>query len=302
MWAHIGPTGAGRGARGSVLGVERHTITRYVEALREGGSLPGLVEADDDGLYVVKLRGAGQGVRALVAEIVVGLLAAEIGIRTPELALLELADAIGWGEPDPEIQSLLLASTGINVGVDFLPGSLPYVAHGAAVVPADEAAGIIWLDFLTTNVDRTARNPNLLWWHGALWAIDHGAALYRHHASEQIAGDADRPFPQIAEHVLLAQLGDSAEERRAVLLAAHERLAPLVTRAALDRIVSEIPADWRDEHDYASYLVERVRVVGEQLAGTMLSLESAPVVPPAPGEGAGIPTYRRPPRPGERPR
>jgi len=255
------------------------------------------------------LRGAGQGVRALVAELVVGLLAAELGIRTPQLALLELDDAIGWGEPDPEIQSLLLASTGTNVGVDFLPGSLPYVAHGAATVPADEAAAIIWLDFLTTNVDRTARNPNLLWWHGGLWAIDHGAALYRHHASEQIAADADRPFVQIAEHVLLAQLGEHADERRAALLAAHARLAPLVTGEQLERIVAEIPPDWRDAHDYVAYLLERVRVVGEQLADPALNLESAPVVPPAPGEGRprvpgrpGPGGFRRNARPGERPR
>ncbi|MBJ7473087.1 MAG: aminotransferase class I and II, partial [Solirubrobacteraceae bacterium] len=139
--------------------MERHRITRYVEPLREGGSLPGLVEVDDEGLYVVKLRGAGQGVRALVAEIVVGELARAIGLRVPDIALLELDDAIGRAEPDPEIQGLLRGSVGPNVGLDFLPSSLPFAVHAGHEVPQDEAARVVWLDLLTTNVDRTPRNP-----------------------------------------------------------------------------------------------------------------------------------------------
>lgn len=245
--------------------MERHRITRYVEPLREGGSLPGLVEVDDDGLYVVKLRGAGQGVRALVAEIVVGELARAIGLRVPDLALLELDDAIGRPEPDPEIQALLRASVGDNVGLDFLPASLPFAVHADRAVPVEEAAAVVWLDLLTTNVDRTPRNPNLLWWHGHLWLIDHGAALYRQHAATLDGTQADRPFPQIADHVLLPLLGADAAARLATLRAAHARLAPLLTPELLASVVAEVPAEWVGDHDYAAYLAARVGVVGRFL-------------------------------------
>lgn len=246
--------------------METHRITRYVEPLREGGSLPGLVEVDDDGLYVVKLRGAGQGVRALVAEIVVGELARAIGLRVPTLALLELDDAIGRAEPDPEIQQLLRTSVGLNVGLDFLPASLPYAVHAGHDVPPDEAAKVVWLDLLTTNVDRTPRNPNLLWWHGRLWLIDHGAALYRHHAADLSAAEADRPFPQIADHVLLTAFGDPVQ-RVEKLREIHAELAPALTPELLGSIVDEVPAEWRGEHDYADYLAARVGVVGRYLDG-----------------------------------
>lgn len=244
----------------------RHRILRYVEPLREGGSLPGLVEVDDDGLYVVKLRGAGQGLRALVAEIVVGELARGLGMRVPELAILELGDEIGRAEPDPEIQELLVSSAGDNVGLDFLPSALPYAVHAGHEVSTEEAASVVWLDLLTTNVDRTPRNPNLLWWHGQLWLIDHGAALYRHHAATLTAAEADRPFPQIVDHVLLGLLGAGPAERLAELRAAHDRLAPRVDASLLERVTAEIPADWAPEHDYAAYLAERVQVVGRWLA------------------------------------
>ena len=143
--------------------------TRYVTPLREGGSLPGLVDADDDGLYVLKFRGAGQGPKMLVAEIVAGELGRALGLPVPELVLVELDPAIGRSEPDAEIQDLLLASEGTNLGLDYLPGSLPFSPAGGLRPDPDFAADVVWLDAFTTNVDRTARNPNLLTWHGRIW-------------------------------------------------------------------------------------------------------------------------------------
>lgn len=264
-----------------------HRITRYVEPLREGGSLPGLVEADDDGLYVVKLRGAGQGVRALVAEIVVGELARALGLRVPDLALLELDDAIGRAEPDPEIQALLRKSAGANVGLDFLPASLPFAIHAERRIEPPEAAQIVWLDLLTTNVDRTPRNTNLLWWHGHVWLIDHGAALYRQHAATLTAAEADRPFPQIVDHVLLPLLGDTPAARLEQLRRAHDVLGPQLTRDLLATIVANVPADWLGEHDYAAYLQARVAVVARTLAEAT-GLDSSDSASTGPGTG-GLP-------------
>ncbi len=171
------------------------SATRYVTPLREGGSLPGLTEADDDGLYVVKFRGAGQGVRALVAEVIVGELARALGLLVPELVAVELDAALGAAEPDPEIQELIVASVGINLGVDFLPGALAYVPGAGFTPDATVAADVVWLDALTTNVDRTPRNPNLLVWHGRMWLIDHGAALYLHHQGLDPVRDAEPGVP-----------------------------------------------------------------------------------------------------------
>src|SRR4051812_36792578 len=191
---------------------------RYVTPLREGGSLPALVEGDDDGMYVVKFRGAGQGPKALVAEVVAGEVARALGLRIPELVLVDLEPAIGHAEPDPEIQDLLAASAGVNAGMDFLPGSLPFSPAAPRGVDPALAADVVWLDALTTNVDRTARNPNMLVWHDNLWLIDHGAALFRHHDATAWPGDAARrPFPQIRDHVLLPFAGSITE--------AGERLA-----------------------------------------------------------------------------
>jgi hypothetical protein len=159
------------------------TATRYVTPLREGGSMPGLVEADDDGLYVLKFRGAGQGPRALVAELVAGELGRALGLAVPEIVLIELDAGLGRAEPDPEIQELIAASGGRNVGIDFLPSALPFVPGDGTPPDPDLAAAIVWFDALTTNVDRTPRNPNLLCWHGRLWLIDHGAALYLQHGT-----------------------------------------------------------------------------------------------------------------------
>ena len=155
------------------------SVTRYVTPLREGGSLPGIVEADDLGTYVCKFRGAGQGVRVLVAEVVVSGLAARLGLRTPRLVALELDAEIARYEADEEVQDLLTASVGLNLGVDFLPGAFGY--DGETSTAAEEAATVLWLDAFCANVDRSWRNPNLLLWHGDLWVIDHGASLYFHH-------------------------------------------------------------------------------------------------------------------------
>jgi hypothetical protein len=212
--------------------------TRYVTPLREGGSMPGLVEADDDGLYVVKFRGAGQGLKALIAEIVVGEVARALGLRVPELVLVEVDPLLAAAEPDPEIQELVEASGGSNAGLDFLPGALPFSPAAPVGLTPELAADVVWLDALTANVDRTPRNPNMLIWHGELWLIDHGAALYRHHAPTWPAGAATAGFPLIADHVLLPFAG-SIED-------ADARLAPMLDRAVLERAVAGVPDDWLD--------------------------------------------------------
>jgi hypothetical protein len=226
--------------------------TRYVTPLREGGSLPGLVEADDDGMYVVKFHGAGQGPKALVAEVIVGELARRLGLLVPELVVVELDPALGHAEPDPEIQQLLTASAGSNLGLDFLPAALTY-APGSGWSPAPTlAAEIVWLDALVMNVDRTPRNPNLLVWHSRLWLIDHGAALYPHHAGLR-PEDAVRRFPQIGEHVLLRSA--------ASVLDANARLAPGLDSALFEAIVALVPDVWRTDDDplaYVDFLTRRL--------------------------------------------
>ncbi len=210
--------------------------TRYVTALREGGSMPGLVEADDDGLYVLKFRGAGQGVKALVAELVCGELARAYGLPVPELALCELDPALAPAEPDQEIQDLLKASPGTNLAMDFLPGSLTFTPAAPFRPQPELAAEIIWFDALVENVDRTAQNPNLLVWHDALWCIDHGAALYRHHGGSDPIAHARAPFPLIAQHVLLPFAG--------AITAADERLAGRVGEPELQAVLDLVPSAW----------------------------------------------------------
>jgi hypothetical protein len=213
------------------------SATRYVAPLREGGSLPGIVEAEDLGTYVCKFRGAGQGVKVLVAEVVVGELARRLGIATPELVGVDLDAVIGRYEADEEVQDLLSASIGLNLGVDFLPGSFGY---DAGYVPDPEvAASVLWLDALTANVDRSWRNPNLLVWHGRLWAIDHGACLYFHHAWAGGIGSPERFARQpydASDHVLAAH--------RAHLPSADASLAPLVTEDLLRDVVAQVPDEW----------------------------------------------------------
>ena len=227
--------------------------TRYVTPLREGGSLPALVEADDDGLYVLKFRGAGQGRKALVAEVVAGELARALGFPVPELVLVELDPAIGRAEPDPEIQDLLLASAGTNLGVDFLPGALPFSPPAGPDPDADLAADVVWLDALVTNVDRTPQNPNLLWWHRRLWLIDHGAALYWHHASPHPVDHERGRFEAIRDHVLLPYASS--------ICAADERLAPRATPELVEEVVAAVPSVWLDGDDpgvYVEYLSRRL--------------------------------------------
>jgi hypothetical protein len=220
------------------------TATRYVTPLREGGSLPGLVEADDDGLYVCKFRGAGQGPKALAAEIVAGELARGLGLPVPELVLIELDPALAAAEPDPEIQELIVASAGLNLGVDFLPGALPYTP----TEPPDAAlaADVVWFDALVTNVDRTPRNPNLLRWHRGLYLIDHGAALYAFHGAEPLAR-ARASFAAIREHVLLPEAGS--------VLDADARLA---ARAAPGAAAALVPDGWADGGAYEEFLARRL--------------------------------------------
>ena len=231
------------------------TATRYVAPLREGGSLPGLMEADDDGLYVTKFRAAGQGERALVAEVVAGELARAIGLPVPELAIVEVAPALGLAEPDPEIQDLIVGSPGENLGMDFLPGALPMAVPSDPAVDADLAADVVWFDALVTNVDRTPRNPNLLVWHGRLYLIDHGASFFRQHGERPLAQTAREGVPMLAEHVLLPVAGS--------LEAADERLAERAL-AAVDAAVALAPEAWLSPDpaarraDFAAFLRERL--------------------------------------------
>lgn len=209
-------------------------MTSYVTALKEGGSLPAIVEADDDGMYVVKFRGAGQGRKALVAEVVAGELGRRLGLPVPELVTAELGEQIAKGEPDPEIQELLLASLGRNLGMDYLPGSLGFDPV-AFSVDAPLAGRILWFDALIGNVDRSWRNPNLLRWHGRLYLIDHGASLIFHHNWPTAAASVARPA-RLEDHVLLPFHPD--------LAAADAELTPLATDAAVTAALDLVPDEW----------------------------------------------------------
>jgi HipA-like protein len=248
--------------------------TRYVTPLREGGSLPGLVEADDDGLYVVKFRGAGQGPRALVAEWLAGELARTIGLPVPDLVGVEIDPALGDAEPDEEIHDLVGASGGLNLGMDFLPGALafnPAAATARAVIDPDFAADVVWLDALVTNPDRSVQNPNLLVWHGRPWLIDHGAALYVHHTWRDPDEHARRPFERIRDHVLLPY-ADSIE-------AADSRHAGEIDGALLARLVEAIPNVWLPDDptigDATSQRAAYVRYLVQRLAAPRAFVEEA---------------------------
>jgi hypothetical protein len=212
------------------------TATRYVTPLREGGSLPAIVEADDDGMYVLKFRGAGQGPKALIAELVAGEIGRALGLPVPEIVFVELDPVLSNAEPDPEIQDLLRASAGLNLALDYLPGSLAFAPAASPPPEPDLAARVVWFDAYVTNVDRTPRNPNLLLWHRNLWLIDHGAALYVHHTWNDPATRSRSPFPQIADHILLP----FAAPIPAVAATMRERLTLEVVAA----IVDLIPDSW----------------------------------------------------------
>ncbi|MDX2152466.1 MAG: HipA family kinase [Bryobacteraceae bacterium] len=212
------------------------TATRYVTPLREGGSLPAIVEADDLGLYVLKFRGAGQGSAALAAELISGEIGRLLGLPVPEIVLVEVDAALGRNEADPEIKDLLEASIGLNLGIDYLPGAVMFDPAAGDRVDVPLASEVVWFDAYTTNVDRTARNPNLLWWHRRLYLIDHGASLYFHH--DWPSGDRlmRSPFAAVKDHVLLPWAREMA--------AAHDRLSPKLRRESLEAIVSAAPPEW----------------------------------------------------------
>lgn len=215
------------------MGVRTLRATRYLTPLREGGSVPAIVEADDDGTYVTKFRGAAQGPKALVAEIIAGELGRALGLPVPQLALIEIDALLARSEPDPELQELLRRSAGCNVALDYLPGALNWEPPLAPPPDAELAAQVVWFDALITNVDRTARNPNMLLWHRKLHLIDHGASLYFHHAWEGHLARAGAPFAPIAKHALLPIAGD--------IRAADALLAPRVTEEMLRHIVALVP-------------------------------------------------------------
>jgi HipA-like protein len=237
-------------------------VSRYVTPLREGGSLPAIVEADDDGLYVLKFRGAGQGTRALVAELVSGEIARVLGLPVPELVFVELDADLARTEPDPEIHALIRASAGLNLALDYLPGSVTF--DPVVERPAIELASqIVWFDAYVTNVDRTVRNTNMLMWHRRLWLIDHGATLYFHHSPGWRAdrGRAGDRFPLIREHVLLRAAG--------MLEEIDATMAGRLTTGVLAGIVELIPDAWLGDGvpegegapyraAYRQYLVDRL--------------------------------------------
>jgi hypothetical protein len=221
------------------------TATRYITPLREGGSLPAIVEADDDGLYVLKFRGAGQGPRALIAELVAGELARTCGLPVPEIVYAELHADLARTEPDPEIQDLIRASAdlvagspGLNLALDYLPGSVTYDPL-AMEVDAQLASRIVWFDAFVTNLDRTPRNTNLLVWHGRLWLIDHGAALYVHHDWRDYLARASSPFTLVKDHVLLPFASG--------LEAADAFMTAQLTEARIAEVVALIPDAWIDD-------------------------------------------------------
>ncbi|MGH8138738.1 MAG: HipA family kinase, partial [Steroidobacteraceae bacterium] len=209
--------------------------TRYVTPLHEGGSLPAIVEADDDGMYVLKFRGAGQGPKALIAEMLAGEIARAAGLPIPEIVFIELDPDLARTEPDPEIQDLIKASAGLNVALDYLPGAVMF--DPLAEKPASRLAShVVWFDAFVTNVDRTARNANMLMWHRQLQLIDHGAALYFHHSWDRFLEHAQNRFPRISDHVLLPFAGELRE--------ADTTMSGLITPQLLASVVALIPESW----------------------------------------------------------
>lgn len=233
---------------------------RYVTPLREGGSLPAIVEADDDGMYVLKFRGAGQGPKALIAELVAGEIARAAGLPVPEIVFVELDTELARTEPDPEIQTLIRASAGLNLALDYLPGAVTF--DPIAEKPDSElASSIVWFDAYVSNVDRTPRNSNILVWHRRLWLIDHGAALYFHHAWNNPLERCHDPFPHIKDHVLLTQAGFLPE--------IHPTMLIRITPEVIERVVELIPDSWlvndtslggspQQRDVYTEYLVRRL--------------------------------------------
>lgn len=217
------------------MGLRTVIATRYVTPLREGGSLPAIVEADDDGMYVLKFRGAGQGPKALIAELLAGEIGRALGLPVPEIVFVELDPDLARTEPDPEIQDLIRASAGLNLALDYLPGSVMF--DPVAEKPdSDLASSVVWFDAYVTNVDRTPRNTNMLIWHRRLWVIDHGAALYFHHTWNNYLERSRDPFHMIKDHVLL-RFANSLRET-------DSKMAGQVTPGIIESIVNLIPDAW----------------------------------------------------------
>ena len=239
-------------------------VTRYVTPLREGGSLPAIVEADDGFLYVLKFRGAGQGVKALIAELIGGEIVRAAGLLVPEIVLANIDEAFGRTEPDEEIQDLLKASVGLNLALHYLSGSITF---DPAVTIIDEklASQIVWLDCLLTNMDRTVRNTNMLWWHKELWLIDHGACLYFHHNWQNLEEQAMRPFVLVKDHVLLPQATQ--------LDLVDAEFKQLLTIERIRSIVDLIPDEWL-EGDASFQSINEHRQVYVQFLATRLANSS----------------------------
>ena len=225
------------------------TASRYVTPLREGGSLPAIIEADDDGLYVLKFRGAGQGPKALIAELLAGEIGRLAGLPVPEIVFAELPAGLARTEPDAEIQSLIHASAGLNIALDYLPGSVTF--DRLVFVPdARLASAVVWFDAFVCNVDRTARNVNMLIWHRRLWLIDHGASLYFHHAWNRHDQHATNPFALIRDHVLLPYAS--------ALTQVDAQMTSLLTADKLAGIVDLIPESWlADDPGFADKNAQR---------------------------------------------
>lgn len=246
---------------------------RYVIPLREGGSLPAVVDSEGGQAFVVKFRGAGQGPKALVAEALVALLGLALELPVPRPAIIELEDGFGRSEPDPEIQDILRASTGANFGLAYLPGALAFdPAVDSDLLTPERAAEVVWLDAYTTNIDRTPRNTNLLVCGPDVWLIDHGAALFMHHRWAGWRQRIQSPFPQIGDHVLLPIAGD--------LRAADARLRPRVSQAMITTIVDAVPEEWlgQDADEFADTAAQRaayVEYLGERLNGPRGWLDEA---------------------------
>ncbi|MEV7653281.1 HipA family kinase [Streptomyces anulatus] len=271
--------------------LEEVVATRYVTPLREGGSLPGIVEADNFGVYVMKFTGAGQGRKTLVAEIICGELGRRLGLRVPELVTMELDPVIGLAEPDEEVQELLRASGGLNLGMDYLPGSFGFDPL-AYEVGAAEAGRIVWFDALINNVDRSWRNPNLLVWHGDLWLIDHGATMIWHHNWPGAQASAAKPY-NASDHVL-APFGPD-------IAAAAAELAPLVTEDLLAEVAADVPDVWlAGEPGFSSADEVRRAYIAPLLARAADIHERITLDAPAatrPSQAPGWLTERLPPRP-----
>jgi hypothetical protein len=238
--------------------------TRYVTPLREGGSLPAIVEADDSGMYVLKFRGAGQGLPVLVAELICGQLARALELRVPELVLMTLDMGIARNEPDPEIRQLLKKSVGLNLALDYLPRSITFDPVVGPAPSAELASRIVWFDALVTNVDRTPKNPNLLTWHKNLYLIDHGAALYFHFSPDSPADAAQSPFPSVKNHVLLPFASVLAEADRFC----RSKLTPEV----IARVLAEVPDEWLESPARREVYQE---FFGRRLSGANIFLEEA---------------------------